>query len=173
MSNVFSRRSFLKYTAVTAVAVAGSSLLGGCSDSGSTPPKGDIGSSNSALKVQSTLTKLDYDARANTATFEIHIRNGRWNDILVTKYNFYVAADSKLYQAGMADEPEVALKPGSATGPQIDRGQEADYLITVKNLPTDVQTLTLTFMPDTQYNEYQAVWSIDRKKFAPGEASGT
>ena len=29
MSNVFSRRSFLKYTAVTAVAVAGTSLLGG------------------------------------------------------------------------------------------------------------------------------------------------
>ena len=34
MSNVFSRRSFLKYTAVTAVAVAGTSLLGGCSGSG-------------------------------------------------------------------------------------------------------------------------------------------
>ncbi len=29
MSTVFSRRSFLKYTAVTAVAVAGTSLLGG------------------------------------------------------------------------------------------------------------------------------------------------
>ena len=34
MSTVFSRRSFLKYTAVTAVAVAGTSLLGGCSGSG-------------------------------------------------------------------------------------------------------------------------------------------
>lgn len=31
MSTVFSRRSFLKYTAVAAVAVAGTSLLGGCS----------------------------------------------------------------------------------------------------------------------------------------------
>ena len=34
MSTVFSRRSFLKYTAVAAVAVAGTSLLGGCSGSG-------------------------------------------------------------------------------------------------------------------------------------------
>ena len=34
MSTVFSRRAFLKYTAVTAVAVAGTSLLGGCSGSG-------------------------------------------------------------------------------------------------------------------------------------------
>ncbi len=33
MSTVFSRRSFLKYTAVAAVAVAGTSLLGGCSGS--------------------------------------------------------------------------------------------------------------------------------------------
>ena len=30
MSTVFSRRSFLKYTAVTAVAVAGAGLLTGC-----------------------------------------------------------------------------------------------------------------------------------------------
>lgn len=172
MSTVFSRRSFLKYTAVTAVAVAGTSLLGGCSDSGSTPPKTDIGSSNSALKVQSTLTKLDYSAEANTATFELHIRNGRWNDLHITNVNFYVYADEKLYQAGNL---EVALKPGSASGPQIDRGQEADYLITVKDLDPNVQTLTLTFMPDVQYNEsdYQCVWSIDRKKFAPDEASGT
>lgn len=172
MSNVFTRRSFLKYTAVTAVAVAGSSLLGGCSGSGSTPPKEDIGSSNSALRVQSTLTKLDYSAEANTATFEIHIANGRWNDLHITNVNFYVYADEKLYQAGNL---EVALKPGSASGPQIDRGKEADYLITVRNLDPNVQTLTLTFMPDVQYNEsdYQCVWSIDRKKFAPGEASGT
>ena len=34
MSTVFSRRSFLKYTAVAAVAVTGTSLLGGCSGSG-------------------------------------------------------------------------------------------------------------------------------------------
>ena len=31
MTGEFSRRSFLKYTALTAVAVAGSSLLTGCS----------------------------------------------------------------------------------------------------------------------------------------------
>ena len=32
MTGEFSRRSFLKYTAVAAVAVAGSSLLTGCKD---------------------------------------------------------------------------------------------------------------------------------------------
>ena len=43
MSLTFSRRSFLKYTAVAAVAVAGSSLLTGCKDN-PYQPTGTIGS---------------------------------------------------------------------------------------------------------------------------------
>ena len=52
MSTVFSRRSFLKYTAVTAVAVAGTSLLGGCSGSGAeTAIQTTYPSDNVVLKV--------------------------------------------------------------------------------------------------------------------------
>ena len=53
MSTVFSRRSFLKYTAVTAVAVAGTSLLGGCSGSGAeTAIQTTYPSDNVVLKVK-------------------------------------------------------------------------------------------------------------------------
>ena len=56
MSTVFSRRSFLKYTAVAAVAVAGTSLLGGCSGSGAeTAIQTTYPSDNVVLKVKSTL----------------------------------------------------------------------------------------------------------------------
>ena len=62
MSTVFSRRSFLKYTAVTAVAVAGTSLLGGCSGSGAeTAIQTTYPSDNVVLKVKSTLETLEYD----------------------------------------------------------------------------------------------------------------
>ena len=48
MTGEFSRRSFLKYTALTAVAVAGSSLLTGCS--GYAPVQHAVGTSNKVLK---------------------------------------------------------------------------------------------------------------------------
>ena len=47
MTGEFSRRSFLKYTALTAVAVAGSSLLTGCS--GYAPVQHAPGTSNVAV----------------------------------------------------------------------------------------------------------------------------
>ena len=49
MTGEFSRRSFLKYTALTAVAVAGSSLLTSCS--GYAPVQHAPGTSNTVLKV--------------------------------------------------------------------------------------------------------------------------
>ena len=118
MSTVFSRRSFLKYTAVAAVAVAGTSLLGGCSGAEvSTSTK--IGGSNTVLKVKSTLTALDFNATGNTATvtFHLHIENGRWNAIQVGNNNFFIYADDKLYQG--TGSIAVSLQPGSASGPYL------------------------------------------------------
>lgn len=167
MSTVFSRRSFLKYTAVAAVAVAGTSLLGGCSGAEvSTSTK--IGGSNTVLKVKSTLTALDFNATGNTATvtFYLHIENGRWNAIQVGNNNFFIYADDKLYQG--TGSIAVSLQPGSASGPQIKRDQEADYLIEIQNVPANVEQLTLTFMPDTQYNEYQSIWILDQETIKGG-----
>ena len=93
MSTVFSRRSFLKYTAVTAVAVAGTSLLGGCSGSGAeTAIQTTYPSDNVVLKVKSTLETLEYDPTDGHATFTIHIVNGRKNPIVVSPNRFAVKA---------------------------------------------------------------------------------
>lgn len=172
MSTVFSRRSFLKYTAVAAVAVAGTSLLGGCSGAEvSTSTK--IGGSNTVLKVKSTLTALDFNATGNTATvtFHLHIENGRWNAIQVGNNNFFIYAGDKLYQG--TGSIAVSLQQGSASGPQIKRGQEADYLIEIKNVPANVEPLTLTFMPDTQYNDYQSIWILDQETIKNATEGGT
>ena len=67
MSTVFSRRAFLKYTAVAAVAVAGTSLLGGCSGSGAeTAIQTTYPSDNVVLKVKSTLESLEYSPNPAT-----------------------------------------------------------------------------------------------------------
>ena len=61
MTGEFSRRSFLKYTALTAVAVAGSSLLSGC-EYGYNPVQHAPGTSNTVLKVVSTLDWVECDS---------------------------------------------------------------------------------------------------------------
>lgn len=99
-------------------------------------------------------------------TFHLHIENGRWNAIQVGNNNFFIYADDKLYQG--TGSIAVSLQPGSASGPQIKRDQEADYLIEIQNVPANVEQLTLTFMPDTQYNEYQSIWILDQETIKGG-----
>lgn len=170
MSTAFSRRAFLKYTAVAAVAVAGTSLLGGCSGS-ETPPSTTIGSGSTALKVKTTLTSVDFKAEGDnaTATFTLHIYNGRRNDIQVNNSNFYAYADATPYTSGQLT---VALKEGSASGPQIDHGKEADYIVSMQ-VPANVEKLTLVFMPDVQYNEYASTWVLSRDQFVKSDSTGT
>ena len=66
MSLTFSRRSFLKYTAVAAVAVAGSSLLTGCKDN-PYQPTGTIGSTLTIMG-DFTLKNATLDATKNNMT---------------------------------------------------------------------------------------------------------
>lgn len=163
MSTVFSRRAFLKYTAVAAVAVAGTSLLGGCSGA-ETAICNDVGenASNTVLQIKSTLTALDF-SEMGTVVFHLHVKNGRYNPVQVGNSNFFVYADEKLYQG--TNSIKFSLQPGSASGTNIQRGKEADFLIQIDNVPTDVNQLALTFIPDTQYNEYTANWILPREKF--------
>ena len=86
MTGEFSRRSFLKYTALTAVAVAGSSLLTGCS--GYAPVQHAVGTNNTVLKVVSTLEQVE--CTATSTTFKLVVKNGRNNALEVTKANFAV-----------------------------------------------------------------------------------
>ena len=78
MTGEFSRRSFLKYTALTAVAVAGSSLLSGC-EYGYNPVQHAPGTSNVVLKVRTTLDMVEYDEESNTTLFRLVVTNGRKN----------------------------------------------------------------------------------------------
>ena len=135
MSTVFSRRSFLKYTAVTAVAVAGTSLLGGCSGSGAeTAIQTTYPSDNVVLKVKSTLETLEYDPTDGHATFTIHIVNGRKNPIVVSPNRFAVKAYDKnnncianIFVGSTQGSLNAALAPGDTNPisirPACDEGR--------------------------------------------------
>ena len=154
MTGEFSRRSFLKYTALTAVAVAGSSLLTGCG--GYAPVQHAVGTSNKVLKVVSTLERVD--VASNTTTFKLVVSNGRNNALEVTKANFAVKADG--YLAYQNDKLQVTSP--DALSHQVKKGETVTYFVSAKglNILTD-GPVTLTFYPDLEYSEFNANWELD------------
>lgn len=174
MSTVFSRRSFLKYTAVTAVAVAGTSLLGGCSGSGAeTAIQTTYPSDNVVLKVKSTLESLEYAPTSGNATFVIHIVNGRKNPIIVSPNRFAVKAYDKNNNCIAnifvgSTQGNVTARLDSGEPNPISRGKECIYTIKASGLPVmkaedtecPIASLRIIYTPDTEYNEYTANWII-------------
>ena len=154
MTGEFSRRSFLKYTALTAVAVAGSSLLTGCS--GYAPVQHAVGTSNKVLKVVSTLEQVACDAASDT-TFKLVVTNGRNNALEVTKANFAVKADG--YLAYQNDKLQVTSP--DALSHQVKKGETVTYYVTAKGLNARTDgPVTLTFYPDLEYSEFNANWEL-------------
>lgn len=168
MSTVFSRRSFLKYTAVTAVAVAGTSLLGGCSGSGAeTAIQTTYPSDNVVLKVKSTLETLEYDPTDGHA-------------IVVSPNRFAVKAYDKNNNCianifvGSAQGSLNAVLASGDTNP-ISRGKECTYTVIASGLPVmkakdtecPVASLRIIYTPDTEYNEYTANWIISPDTAVP------
>lgn len=154
MTGEFSRRSFLKYTALTAVAVAGSSLLTGCS--GYAPVQHAPGTSNTVLKVVSKLEQVECDAASDT-TFKLVVTNGRNNALEVTKANFAVKADG--YLAYQNDKLQVTSP--DALSHQVKKGETVTYYVTAKGLNALTDgPVTFTFYPDLEYSEFSANWEL-------------
>lgn len=165
MTGEFSRRSFLKYTALTAVAVAGSSLLTGCS--GYAPVQHAPGTSNTVLKVVSTLDWVEYDEETNTTLFRLVVTNGRKNALEVTKANFAVKAEG--YLAYQNDKLQV-IYPDSLSH-QVKQGETFTYYVKAKGLNALTDgPVTLTYYPDLQYSEFSANWELTADVLEPEES---
>ena len=165
MTGEFSRRSFLKYTALTAVAVAGSSLLTGCS--GYAPVQHAPGTSNTVLKVVSTLEQVTYDKKTNITSFRLVVKNGRKNALEVTKANFAVMADS--YLADQNDKLQVTNPDGLYH--QVKNGETVTYNVLAKDLNMLTNgPVTLAFYPDLQDSEVNANWKLTADVLEPEES---
>ena len=163
MTGEFSRRSFLKYTALTAVAVAGSSLLTGCG--GYAPVQRAVGTNNTVLKVVSTLEQVE--CTATSTTFKLVVTNGRKNALEVTKANFAVKADG--YLADQNNKLEVTSP--DALSHQVKQGETVTYNVMARGLNALTDgPVTLTFYPDLQYPEFNANWELAAEDLEPEES---
>ena len=175
MSFAFSRRSFLKYTAVAAVAVAGASLFTGCkidtSDSynalRTTPGELTVLQVTAAMGtyVEASKSYTAPDVTGKTIAFPFKITNGRSNPIYVNPNNFkatvldaenkaiakYTASNGLSLDASLCD-----------TNLKKDASVSGNVNLTLGAALEAGQSIVLTYCPDLQYNEYSLNWKTTR-----------
>ena len=177
MSFAFSRRSFLKYTAVAAVAVAGASLFTGCkvdtSDSynalRTTPGELTVLQVTAAMGtyVEASKSYTAPDVTGTTIVFPFKITNGRANPIYVNPNNFKATV--------LNDKDEVIAKYTAINGLSLDpllcdtnlkkdASVSGNVTLTLGAALEPGQSIVLTYCPDLQYNEYSLNWKTTRAK---------
>lgn len=183
MSFEFSRRNFMKYTAVAAVALAGASLFTGCKNSGDSYNLLKEGAGElTVLQVTAAMGNYDDKSKKYTAPditgttttieFPMKITNNRTNPIYVTPNNFKVVVTSsdgktvKKYSVTIDDDlKDTNLKKGSSVSGNVKTAQP------VALKAGDV--VVLTYCPDLQYNEYSLNWKLTVSKSESTSTSGT
>ena len=180
MSFAFSRRSFLKYTAVAAVAVAGASLFTGCkidtSDSynalRTTPGELTVLQVTAAMgtyvEASKSYTGPD-DVKGTTIVFPFKITNGRANPIYVNPNNFKATVldaegkviDKYKYTASHGLTLDASL---CDTNLKKDASVSGNVTVTLSAALEPGQSIVLTYCPDLQYNEYSLNWKTTRPK---------
>lgn len=176
MSFEFSRRNFMKYTAVAAVALAGASLFTGCKNSGDSYNLLKEGAGElTVLQVTAAMGKYDDKSKKYTAPditgttieFPMKITNNRTNPIYVNPTNFKAVVYN--------EKNEVIKKCNYFSGITFDsnlyetnlaKGSSVSGKITVKldAALTKGQYIVLTYCPDLQYNEYSLNWKLTVSK---------
>lgn len=176
MSFEFSRRNFMKYTAVAAVALAGASLFTGCKNSGDSYNllKEGVGELT-VLQVTAAMGNKNKDGKYTfpalqdghhaTISFPMSITNGRTNPIYVTPDNFKVVVTSsdgknvKKYSVTIEDAlKDTNLKKGSSVSGNVTIAQREGIDLKAGDV------VVLTYCPDLQYNEYSLNWKLTVSK---------
>ena len=179
MSFAFSRRSFLKYTAVAAVAVSGASLFTGCkidtSDSynalRTTPGELTVLQVTAAMGyVEASKSYTAPDVKGTTIVFPFKITNGRANPIYVNPNNFKATvldAEGKVILAKYTASNGLSLEP-SLCDTNLKKDASVSGKVTLTLAPDAThkagQSIVLTYCPDLQYNEYSLNWKTTRAK---------
>lgn len=157
MSTKFSRRDFMKYTAVAALAVASSSLFTGCSDPNK-PTMSGVG----GITLLNVSTQLK-EYNINEPSFKFVITNGRTNEIDVLPTNFVV----DVYKT--VDGKEVLQREYDAyNGVELSNRKQGltnntafETTLTVKNFVQlgDGEFFKVKYWPDRTYTEMWGTWT--------------
>ncbi len=167
MSYTFSRRAFLKYSAATAVAVAGASLLGGCEYQ---DPKNPVcktlpGAIKSDLQVIAGLKSMKIEN--GTCTLEVDIESARAKPIPLEPYRFSVAVK------GTEDKPVYfsdnwgGVRILDAENSRIEQKKPITIHLAAANFPKlqDGDTVLFQYIPIRENSEFSMNWEITKEVY--------
>lgn len=168
MSYTFSRRAFLKYSAATAVAVAGASLLGGCEYQDPQNPvcKTLPGAIKSDLQVIAGLKSMKIEK--GTCTLEVDIESARANPIPLDPYRFSVAVkDVKDEQPVYFSDNYGGVRILDAKDPLIQQKKPITLHLAAANFPElqDGDTVLFQYIPIRDNSEYSMNWEITKEVY--------
>ena len=168
MSYTFSRRAFLKYSAATAVAVAGASLLGGCEyqDPQNPVSKKLPSAITSELQVIAGLKTMKI--AGGTCTLEVDIESARAIPIPLDPYRFSVAVkDVKDEQPVYFSGNYGGVRILDAKDPLIQQKKPITIHLAADHFPTleEGQTVVFKFMPIRENSEYSMTWEITKEVY--------
>ena len=162
MSLTFSRRSFLKYTAVAAVAVAGSSMFTGCSKDDNKATRTEYGKIT-VLQAQSTLSGATYNASDRTLTFDFSVKCGRGNpmrvNVGITSTDDSGKETTKKYASDFSNL-KISQELYNA---QLKKDKTAEGTVTISGVSSlgEKDVVTFFYQPDADpYTEFGATWKL-------------
>ena len=167
MSYTFSRRAFLKYSAATAVAVAGASLLGGCEYQ---DPKNPVcktlpGAITSDLQVIAGLRNMKI--KGGVCTLEVDIESARANPIPLDPYRFSLAVkdaeDKPIYFSDNNGYVQIL----DAENSLIEKKKPITIHLAAANFPElkDGDTVVFKYIPIRENAEYSMTWEITKEVY--------
>lgn len=167
MSYTFSRRAFLKYSAATAVAVAGASLLGGCEyqDPQNPVSKKLPSAITSELQVIAGLKTMKI--AGGTCTLEVDIESARAIPIPLDPYRFSVAVK------GTEDKPVYfsdnwgGVRILDAENSLIQQKKPITIHLAAANFPKlqDGDTVLFQYIPIRENSEFSMNWEITKEVY--------
>lgn len=167
MSYTFSRRAFLKYSAATAVAVAGASLLGGCEYQ---DPKNPVcktlpGAIKSDLQVIAGLKSMKIEN--GTCTLEVDIESGRANPIPLDPYRFSLAIKDAEGKQVYFSGNNGGVKITDAENSLIVKKTPITIHLAAANFPKlqDGDTVLFQYIPIRENSEFSMTWEITKEVY--------
>lgn len=167
MSYTFSRRAFLKYSAATAVAVAGASLLGGCKYQDPNNPvcKELPGMITSDMQVVAGLRSMKIEN--GTCTLEMDIESTRANPIPLDPYRFSLAVKDAEGTQRYLSMNNGGMQVLDAENSQIELKKPITIHLKAANFPTlqEGDTVVFQYIPIRENSEYSMNWEITKEAY--------
>ena len=167
MSYTFSRRAFLKYSAATAVAVAGASLLGGCEYQ---DPKNPVcktlpGAITSDLQVIAGLKSMKIEK--GTCTLEVEIESARANPIRLVTDCFSIAVKDSGGKSRYFSMNNGGVQILDAENSLIQQNKLVTIHLAADHFPElkDDDTVLFQYIPIRENSEYSMNWEITKEVY--------